>query len=50
VPLYVAWFFLMFRFYLMPWLLCYSITGMLSFPLETEFARGVANLVGFFAD
>jgi sorbitol-specific phosphotransferase system component IIC len=50
VPLYVAWFFFMFRFYLMPWLLGYSVMGMLSFPLESEFARGVANLVGFFAD
>lgn len=50
VPLYVAWFFFMFRFYLVPWLLGYSVMGMLSFPLETEFAHGVAKLVGFFAD
>ena len=50
VPLYVAWFFFMFRFYLMPWLLGYSVMGMLSFPLESEFARGVSNLVGFFAN
>lgn len=49
VPLYVAWFFFMVRFYLMPWLLGYSVMGMLSFPLESEFARGVANLVGYFA-
>ena len=49
VPLYVAWFFFMARFYLMPWLLGYTVMGMLSFPLESEFARGVANLVGFFA-
>jgi hypothetical protein len=49
VPLYVAWFFFMFRFYLMPWLLGYSVMGMLSFPLESEFAHGVSNLVGFFA-
>jgi uncharacterized protein YggT (Ycf19 family) len=47
VPLYVAWFFFMFRFYLMPWLLGYSVMGMLSFPLESEMARGVANLVGY---
>jgi hypothetical protein len=47
VPIYVAWFFFMVRFYLMPWLLGYSVMGMLSFPLESEFARGVANLVGF---
>ncbi|HEY5633565.1 MAG TPA: hypothetical protein VIT02_07370 [Burkholderiaceae bacterium] len=46
VPLYVAWFFFMARFYLMPWLLGYTVMGMLSFPLESEFARGVAHLVG----
>jgi len=46
VPLYVAWFFYMARFYLMPWLLGYSVMGMLSFPLESEFARGVAYLIG----
>lgn len=39
VPLYVAWFFYMFRFYVMPWLLGYSVMGMLSFPLESEIAR-----------
>jgi uncharacterized protein YggT (Ycf19 family) len=39
VPLYVAWFFFMIRFYLMPWLLGYSVMGMLSFPLESEFAH-----------
>lgn len=38
VPLYVAWFFFMIRFYLMPWLLGYSVMGMLSFPLEGEIA------------
>ena len=38
VPLFVAWFFYMFRFYLMPWLLGYSVMGMLSFPLEGEIA------------
>jgi uncharacterized protein YggT (Ycf19 family) len=46
VPLYVAWFFYMTRFYLMPWLLGYSVMGMLSFPLESEFARGIAHLIG----
>ena len=50
VPLYVAWFFFMFRFYLMPWLLGYSVMGMLSFPLESEMARGVATLVGYFVN
>jgi hypothetical protein len=46
VPLYVAWFFFMFRFYVMPWLLGYSVLGMLSFPLESEIARGVNYLIG----
>ena len=50
VPLYVAWFFFMFRFYLMPWLLGYTVMGMLSFPLESEFAHGVSRMVGFFAN
>ena len=50
VPLYVAWFFFMSRFYLMPWLLGYSVMGMLSFPLESEFAHGIARLVGFFVN
>ena len=34
----------------MPWLLGYSIMGMLSFPLESEFARGVAEFIGIFVD
>jgi len=46
VPLYVAWFFFITRFYLMPWLLGYSVMGMLSFPLESEFAHGIAYLIG----
>lgn len=46
IPLYVAWFFFIIRFYLMPWLLGYSVMGMLSFPLESELARGVAYLLG----
>jgi uncharacterized protein YggT (Ycf19 family) len=41
VPLYVAWFFFMIRFYIMPWLLGYSVMGMLSFPLESEFAHAI---------
>jgi hypothetical protein len=44
VPLYVAWFFYMFRFYAMPWMLGYSVMGMLSFPLESDFAQGLARL------
>jgi len=50
IPIYVAWFFFMVRFYLMPWLLGYSVMGMLSFPLESEFARGVAKMIGWFAN
>jgi hypothetical protein len=45
VPLYVAWFFFMIRFYLMPWLLGYSVMGMLSFPLESSVARAIYSLV-----
>ena len=41
VPLYVAWFFFMIRFYLMPWILGYSVMGMLSFPLEREISRQI---------
>lgn len=41
VPLYVAWFFFVIRFYLMPWMLGYSVMGMLSFPLEGEIARAI---------
>ena len=48
IPLYVAWFFFMIRFYVMPWMLGYSVMGMLSFPLESEIAVGVAYLVGLF--
>jgi hypothetical protein len=44
VPAYVAWFFFMIRFYLMPWLLGYSVMGMLSFPLEGEIAWFIKNL------
>ena len=41
IPVYVAWFFFMIRFYIMPWLLGYSVMGMLSFPLEGEIARAI---------
>jgi uncharacterized protein YggT (Ycf19 family) len=44
VPLFVAWFFFMVRFYLMPWLLGYSVMGMLSFPLESDIANGLYTL------
>jgi hypothetical protein len=50
IPIYVAWFFFMIRFYVMPWLLGYSVMGMLSFPLESEFAHSVSRMVGFFAN
>ena len=46
IPLYVAWFFYMFRFYLMPYLMGYSVMGMLSFPLESEIAKEIYNLFG----
>ena len=39
VPLYVAWFFYMVRFYLMPYLLGYDVWGMLAFPLESDFSK-----------
>ena len=48
VPLFVAWFFFAARFYLLPWLLGYSVMGMLSFPLESEFAHGIAKLIEVF--
>lgn len=44
IPLFVAWFFFMIRFYLLPWLLGYSVMGMLSFPLEGEIARGLYQI------
>ena len=46
VPLYVAWFFYMFRFYLMPYVLGYSVMGMLSFPLESEIAIQIYQFFG----
>jgi uncharacterized protein YggT (Ycf19 family) len=44
VPLFVAWFFFMIRFYVMPWILGYSVMGMLSFPLESEIARFIYDM------
>jgi hypothetical protein len=44
IPLYVAWFFFLTRFYLMPWLLGYSVMGMLSFPLESEIAASLYKM------
>lgn len=45
VPLFVAWFFFMIRFYLMPWLLGYSVMGMLSFPLEGDIAAIIYDMM-----
>ncbi|MDC3144334.1 MAG: hypothetical protein ACJZ38_01530 [Candidatus Pelagibacterales bacterium] len=44
VPLFIAWFFYMFRFYFMPYVLGYSVMGMLSFPLESEIAGMIYQL------
>ena len=44
VPLYVAWFFYMFRFYVMPYLLGYSVMGMLSFPLESDISKELYSI------
>ena len=46
VPLYVAWFFYLFRFYAMPYFLGYSVMGMLSFPLESEIAQEIYRNFG----
>lgn len=50
VPLYVAWFFFMFRFYALPGLMGYTVMGMLSFPLEGEIAASIARLFGRFVN
>tara|TARA_Y100001970_G_C14041652_1_gene754071 strand:+ start:155 stop:490 length:336 start_codon:yes stop_codon:yes gene_type:complete len=44
IPLYVAWFFYIFRFYIMPYVLGYDVMGMLSFPLESDIAREIYRL------
>lgn len=44
VPLFVAWFFYMIRFYFMPWILDFGTMGMLSFQLEGEFAAWLYSL------
>ena len=46
VPLFIAWFFYMFRFYFMPYVLGYSVMGMLSFPLESEIAAQIYQIFG----
>ena len=44
VPLYVAFYFYLIRFYLMPWLLGYGSMGMLSFPIDHEFSKELYRL------
>ncbi|MBT3659967.1 MAG: hypothetical protein HOB37_12790 [Rhodospirillaceae bacterium] len=44
VPLFVAWFFYLVRFYVMPWLLGYDVMGMLSFPLEGDIAAAIYRM------
>ena len=44
VPLYVASFFYMFRFYAMPYILGYDVMGMLSFPLESDISKEIYRL------
>ena len=46
VPLYVAWFFYMIRFYLMPILLGLEEIRVLSFPLDSEISRLIYDLFG----
>ena len=44
VPLYVAWFIFIFRFYVFPLALGYSVMGILSFPLESEISRMIYDI------
>ena len=46
-PLYVAWFFYMIRFYVVPLILGYSVMGVLSFPLESEIALAIYDIGNF---
>ena len=46
IPLFVAWFFYMLRFYVIPPLLGYGVMGTLSFPLESGIARLLYSLFG----
>lgn len=45
VPLFAAWFFYMTRFYVLPPLLGFGVMGTLSFPLESDIARMLGQLV-----
>ena len=44
VPLFVAWFFFMLRFYILPPLLGFGAMGVLSFPLEGQIAAILSRL------
>ncbi|XDZ66257.1 hypothetical protein AB8880_02355 [Alphaproteobacteria bacterium LSUCC0684] len=44
VPLYVAWFVFMFRFYVLPLMMGYSVMGVLSFPLEGDIAKIIYDI------
>ncbi len=46
IPLFVAWFFFMARFYVLPPLLGYGVMGLLSFPLESSIAQTLRALLG----
>ena len=48
IPLYVAWFIFIFRFYVFPLALGYSVMGILSFPLESEISRMIYDIGLFF--
>ena len=46
VPLYIAWFIFIIRFYLLPIMLGYGEMGMLSFPLDSEISRLIYDIFG----
>ena len=46
VPLFVAWFFFMARFYVLPPLMGFGAMGVLSFPLESDIAQAIYALFG----
>ncbi|MEM7188894.1 MAG: YggT family protein [Pseudomonadota bacterium] len=46
IPVFVAWFFYMVRFYVLPTLTGYGVMGVLSFPLESDIARLLQGLFG----
>ncbi len=47
IPLYVAWFIFIFRFYIFPLALGYSVMGILSFPLESEVSKMIYDIGTF---